>query len=174
MSILRPAESTNLKLVAALRFVDLPIQLRAEPSGQKHSRRSELRREIDLCAFDFIEVMMRRRVIEELRDGAANFVEPRPIQIAEHDALLGFVLRGFDQTHLRIEIFPIVAVVNQAIDPGPKLRVHRIVKFALPPEMQRQIGIQMRKDNARQQDWRTVLRAETKVARNKFVSCRRG
>ena len=87
--------------------------------------------------------MMRGRVIEKLRERETDFVQPRPIQIAEHDALLRFVLRGLDQTHLRVEIFPGFAVVDEPIDPGPELRIHRIGKFVLPPEMKRQIGIQM-------------------------------
>ena len=61
---------------------------------------------------------------------------------------LASCLRGFDQAHLPVEILPFLAVVNEAIDPGPKLRVHRIVKLALPPKMEREIGIQMREDDA--------------------------
>src|ERR1700680_3679509 len=95
--------------------------------------------------------MMRGWVIEKLRERQTDLVQPRPIQIAEDDALLRFVLRGFNQMHLRAEIFPGLTVIDESIDPGPELRVHRIGKFVLPPEMKRQIGFQMRKDDARQQ-----------------------
>ena len=60
------------------------------------------------------------------------------------------LLRDLNQAHLFFKVAPHLAVVNHAVDPRPKLRVHRIVKFALPPKMQWQIGIQMRKHNARQ------------------------
>ena len=49
------------------------------------------------------------------------------------------------------KIFPSLAVINETIDPGPKLRVHWVVQIALPPEIKRQIGIEMGKDDAGQQ-----------------------
>src|SRR2546423_109659 len=92
-------------------------------------------------------MMMRSRMIEKLGDGQPSFIEARPVQIAQHDPLFRFLLRGLDQTHLRFEILPTLAVVDEAIDPGPKLRVHRIVQLALPPKIKRQIGIKMRENN---------------------------
>ena len=93
---------------------------------------------------------MGRRMVEKLGNGISHFVQAGPIQIAENDALLRFVLRGFDQAHLLIEIFPGLAVENQAIDQGPELRIHGLRKIVLPPEIKRKIGIEMRENNARQ------------------------
>src|ERR1700736_1509517 len=96
-------------------------------------------------------MMMRRRVIEKLRDGGTNIAEPRPIEIAKHDSLLRFLFRGFDEAHLRAEILPRLAIEYKSIDPLPKLRIHRVGKILLPPEIKWQIGIKMGKDNARQE-----------------------
>src|SRR5262249_58126692 len=90
------------------------------------------------------------RMIEKLRDCIADFVEPRPIQIAKSDALPRLLLRGFDARHLRCEISPGLAVENQTINPGPQLRVHRLGKIVLPPKIKRQIGIEKRETDARQ------------------------
>ena len=60
-------------------------------------------------------------------------------------------MRRFDKPKLRPEILPRPAIIDQSVDPLPKLRIHRVVKFTLPPEIKRQIGIEMRKNNARQQ-----------------------
>ena len=92
--------------------------------------------------------MVRRRVIEELRERKTDFVEPCPIQIAKDDSLFCFLLRGFHEAHLGAKIFPCLAIVNYAIDPGPELWIHRLTKFALPPEIERQIRIQVRENDA--------------------------
>ena len=39
-------------------------------------------------------------MVKELGKGQTDFIQPRPVQIAKHDALFGFLLRAFDQTHL--------------------------------------------------------------------------
>ena len=83
--------------------------------------------------------------------GEAETNEPRPIQITQHDALFGLALCSLDQAHLGVEIVPRLAVVNQSIDPRPKLRVHRLGKFRLPPKIEREIGIELGKDNAREE-----------------------
>ena len=99
-------------------------------------------------------------MIEELRERKANVVQPRPVQVAKHDALVSFFLCGLQQTHLRAEIFPAVAVVDNSIDPRPKLRVHRLTEFFLPPKVKGQIGIQVRENDARQQSCTSALEAE--------------
>ena len=53
--------------------------------------------------------------------------------------------------HLRAKIFPALAVIDHSIDPRPKLRIHRFAEFLLPPEIKRQVGIQMRENYAWQQ-----------------------
>lgn len=90
-------------------------------------------------------------MIEELGEGEAETNEPRPIQITQHNALFGFALRSLDQAHLGVEIAPRLAVVNQSIDPRPKLRIHRLSKFRLPPKIEREIGIELGKNNAREE-----------------------
>ena len=90
-------------------------------------------------------------MIEELCDRQPELDEPGPIEIAEHNALFRFRLRGFDALHLRAEVAPCLAVVDHAVDPRPKLRIHRIVKFTLPPKIKGEIGIELGEDNIRQQ-----------------------
>src|SRR5207302_7174568 len=92
--------------------------------------------------------MMRSRMIEELRQREAKVVQPRPIQVAQDQALLRFALSGFDQRHLRGKIFPAVAVVDESVDPLPELRVHRVMEPPLPPEIKWQVGIQIGEDDA--------------------------
>src|ERR1043166_5402883 len=89
--------------------------------------------------------------IEELRNCGSGFVESSPVEVTQNDSLICFFASGLYQAHLRIVIFPPVAVVNEVIDPGPQLGVERCAKIGLPPKVKRQIGIQMGKDNARQQ-----------------------
>src|SRR5256885_16307008 len=116
-------------------------------------------------------MMMGRRVIKKLRDGVADLVESRPIEIAKHDALFRFLLRGFDETHLRAKVSPSLAVENQPIDPLPKLRVHRFGKIVLPPKIKRQIGIEMGKDNTRQEFYAwTFQRERNLLGTNLFAS----
>src|SRR4030095_11946057 len=92
--------------------------------------------------------MMRSGMIEELREREAKVVQSRPIQVTQDQALLRFALGCFDQRHLRGKIFPAVAVVDESGDPLPELRVHRVMEFLLPPKIKRQIGIQIREDDA--------------------------
>src|SRR5437870_7024719 len=96
-------------------------------------------------------MMMRCGMIEKLRERDAKLIETGPVEIAKDNALPGFVLRGFNQAHLRGEVAPRLAVVNETIYPRPKLRIHRIVQVALPPKVKRQVRIQMRKNDAGEQ-----------------------
>src|SRR5437764_57265 len=76
--------------------------------------------------------------IEELGNRSSDFVESRPVEIAENDSLIGFAAGSFDQVQLAFVIFPGVAVVNQIIDPGPQVGVDRggpgHYPFAFGPE----------------------------------------
>src|SRR5262245_17406366 len=94
--------------------------------------------------------MMRSGMIKELREREAKVVQPRPIQVAQDQALLRFALSCFDQRRLRGKIFPAVAVVDESVDPFPELRVHRVVEFPLPPKIKWQVRIQIGEDDARQ------------------------
>ena len=67
------------QLVRRFRFISTPVQLRSEPAGKEKRSRSKPRCEIDAQLIDFGEAMMRRRMIEELGKGQADFVEPRPV-----------------------------------------------------------------------------------------------
>ena len=82
-------------------------------------------------------------MIKELRERETNLVQSRPIQIAKDDALFCLSLCGFHETHLRLKILPGLAVVDDSIDPCPKLRIHRLTEFLLPPKIQRQVRIQV-------------------------------
>src|SRR5439155_26163947 len=108
------------------------------------------RGEINSHFLNFGKMMMRGRMIEELGEREANLIQPCPIQVAKHDALSGFLLSGLDEMQLRAKILPCPAVVDDAVDPRPKLRIHRLREFVLPLEVERQVGIQMRKIKAPQ------------------------
>src|SRR4029077_301980 len=108
----------------------------------------ETRRVIHGHAVHFGEVMMRRGMVEELRDRVTDLVESRPIEIAQDDALPGFLFGGLDRTHLGIETFPSLAVEDQSVDPCPKLRIHNLREIILPPKIERQIGIEMGENDA--------------------------
>ena len=105
----------------------------------------------NLAALDFPKMMMRTRVVEELSKSDAEMNEPGPVQITQDDALFGFALCCLDQSHLRVEVTPGLTVVDQSIDPRPKLWIHRFGEFGLPPEIKWEIGIELGKNNTGQQ-----------------------
>src|SRR5262245_13003595 len=109
--------------------------------------------------------MMRSGMIEELREREAKVVQPRPIQVAQDQALLRFALSGFDQRHLRGKSFPAVAVVDESVDPLPELRVHRVMELPLPPEIEWQGGIELRKNNVRQKARARAFKEERNLFR---------
>jgi hypothetical protein len=128
----------------------LPPQLRGEPADEQDSGRSKARRERDLNALDIVQTLARCGAIEELRDGEADLHEPRPVEVAKNDAVMRFSLRRLHEPHLVLEVAPERAVVDQPVDPRPELRIDRVRQFALPPEVERQIGIEVREDDARE------------------------
>ena len=127
------------QFVRRARFLRPPIQLCSEPTGKKERSRSESGCKIDAHVTDFGQAMMRSRMIEELCDGEADIVQARPILVAQDQALLRFAMSSFDQRHLRGKIFPVVAVVDESVDPLPELRIHGFAELLLPPEIERQI-----------------------------------
>src|SRR5438046_6105374 len=108
-------------------------------------------------------MMMRRRVIEELRNSMAHLVESCPIEIAKYDPLFCFLLGSFDEMHLRAKILPRLAIEDQPIHPRPKLRVHRVGKIVLPPKVKWQVGIEVGKDNAREEFYARAFQRERKL-----------
>src|SRR5436309_15354483 len=90
-------------------------------------------------------MMMRRRMIEELRNSMAHLVESCPIEIAKYDPLFCFLLRSFDEMHLRTKILPRLAIEDQPIQPRAKLRVHGDGKIVLVPEVKWQVGFEVGK-----------------------------
>src|SRR5260370_40425269 len=92
--------------------------------------------------------MMRSGMIEELREREAKVVQPRPIQVAQDEALFRFALSCFHQRHLRGKIFPVVAIVDESVDPLPELRVHRVMEFSLPPKIKWQVRSQIGTNDA--------------------------
>ena len=95
--------------------------------------------------------MKRDWVIEKWRDGDAHVHEAHPVQVAEDHAMARFLLRGLDEAHLRTEIAPGLTVVNNPIDPGPELRIHRRAEFALPPKGEGKIGVELRENDVREE-----------------------
>src|SRR6476659_3488289 len=104
--------------------------------------------------------MMRRGMIKELCDRKTNIVQSRPIEIAKHHTLFCLLFCGLHQAHLRAKIFPALAVIDYSVDPFPKLWIHRLAKFALPPKIERQVRIQVRENYAREQSRTTALEQE--------------
>src|SRR5689334_15670916 len=96
-------------------------------------------------------MMVRGRMIEKLGESEPDPVNARPIQIAKDDAVSRLPFRIFKVLELLWKVHPALTVVDQAIDPGPKLRNDRIVKLPLPPKIKRQIRIQLREDNVREE-----------------------
>ena len=82
-------------------------------------------------------------MIEELRERETNLIQSRPIQVAKDDALFCLGLCRLHETHLRAKILPGLAVIDDSIDPRPKLRIHRLMEFVLPPKVQGQVRIQI-------------------------------
>ena len=113
---------------------------------------------------------MRSRMIKELRDRQTELDEPSPVEIAEDNTLLRFRLRGFDALHLLAEVAPCLAVVDDTIHPRPKLRVHRLVKFALPPKIKGKIGIELGEDDVRQQPRRGSFQQKRKLFRANLLA----
>src|SRR5207248_8380924 len=108
--IQEPATSIHFLLV---RF---PFQLSRQPSEQEDGGRLVTRREIHGHAFHFRETMLGSWMIEKLRDGVTNLVEPGPVQIAKNNPLLGFLFCSFDQLHLLPEVFPTLTVETPCVD----------------------------------------------------------
>ncbi len=105
------------KFAAAIRSVELDpgLERHAGDYSQGMRQRLSLARmlmhdpEILLLdePFSNLDVTSAREItllIKKLRDGVADLVESRPIEIAKHDALFRFLLRGFDETHLRAKV----------------------------------------------------------------------
>jgi len=105
----------------------------------------------DLERFDSCEVMMGRRMIEKLCHRDTQMDKALPVEIAKDDTLPRLALRRLYQPHLLAKIPPDLTVVDHAIDPGPKLRVDRRVELFLPPEVERKVGIELRKNNVGQE-----------------------
>src|SRR5439155_23597338 len=74
-----PGRPRKPQLVRRARFLRLPIQLCSEPTGKKECSRSESGCKIDAHLTDLGQSMMRRRMIEELRQREADMVQTRPI-----------------------------------------------------------------------------------------------
>ena len=125
---------------------------------------------LDLERLDFREVMMGRGMIEKLREREAEVNQANPVQVAQDNALPCFALCRLDQLHLLVEIAPDLAVVDHAIDPGPELRVDRGAEFLLPPKIEREIGIELGKDNVRQQAALLALERKRKLLRTDLLA----
>src|SRR5437868_9235901 len=77
---------------------------------------------------------------------------------------------------LRGKIFPVVAVVDESVDPLPELRVHRVMEFSLPPQIKWQVRIQIGKNDAWQLCGASAFEQERSEERRvgKECRCRRG
>ena len=129
---------------------------------------------LDLERFDFCEVMMGRRMIEELRERDTQMNQALPVEIAEDDTLPRFVLCCLDQSHLFAKIPPDLAVVDDTIDPGPEVRIYRGAELFLPPEVERKVGIELRKNNVRQESALFAFEQEGELFGTDLFSSRPG
>ena len=87
------------------------------------------------------------RVIEHLRERLAQVQRARPVQVAQGQARSARdrAIRSSRRELLR-RAAPMPGCRKiEAIDPGPELFVDRVGKLALPPEVERQIGIEIRR-----------------------------
>jgi hypothetical protein len=67
------------QLLRRFRSVSAPVELCCEPAGKKDSSRSESRGEVDSEFPEFGKMMMRRRMIEKLRQRETHIIQSRPI-----------------------------------------------------------------------------------------------
>src|ERR1043165_1325692 len=131
------------QLVLLVCFLTVPIQLRRKPANKQKRGRSKSGGMIDSYLFDFSEAMMRSGMIEELCKCETYLVQPGPIQVAQNDALFCLGLCRLHETHLRVKILPGLAVVDDSIYPRPQLWIDRLSELLLPPQIKRQIRIQV-------------------------------
>ena len=74
--------------------------------------------------------------------------QPRPVQITKQDAVFRFRLGGFDVLHLRAEITPVLAVVDNTIDSTPRVAGPLIGEILPATKGKREeVGVEMRKND---------------------------
>ena len=88
-----------------------------------------------------------------------------PIQIAQHCAIALSCREVAHEVELVAGVAPRGAVVDQPVDPGPKLLVQRFWKLLLPPHTERQIGVQVRENNIRKRPGAVAVEAEGDLLR---------
>src|SRR3954464_7505849 len=73
----RPARRDEAQLIGFLVALRFPSKLCRQPAREQNSRRPKPFSVADAHAFDLAEVMMRRRMIEELGDGHPDLIQAR-------------------------------------------------------------------------------------------------
>ncbi len=99
-------------------------------------------------------------MIKQLGQGEARTEQARPVQVTEDRAL------GIERGDLACDgelldgLLPVGAVKDEPVDPAPELLVQRLAEFPLPPEIERQVGVQMRKDDVGQRMHHLAIKLE--------------
>ena len=89
-------------------------------------------------------------MVEKLRNRISSGDQARPIQVAEDRADLGKRPYLLNKAELLGGSIPVGAIIDQAIDPPPQFLVQRLAEIFLPPEVERKVGVQVRKNDIRQ------------------------
>ena len=138
----------------------MPIQAVGEPAGDEQGGGAAGGRRGDGELFDFRQAGQGGGVVEHPGEGVAPGEEAGPIEVAEDDAVA--LARGdvADEGELVGGVFPGGAVVDDAVDPAPEFFIERLGEVGFPPEAEREVGIEVGKNDVRQGGGAVAVEAE--------------
>ena len=130
--------------------VEMPTEAAGQPA-EKLQRGEPVARGVgDVNAVEAVEARQRGGQVEDLGHGVAQVEEACPVEIAECGARTGKRPDFLQDTELRGGGGPRVAVDDEPVDPAPESRVRIGMQVALPPEVERQVGVEVGEDDAGQ------------------------
>src|SRR5262245_60392714 len=103
--------------------LQFPVKLCGEPSQHQLCGDLVTRCIMDHDLLNLIQMGEAFLLIEQLRKRETAAEKARPCQVAKNDALPGVLLDFEKAGELLARIFPFVAVVDEAVDPGPEISV---------------------------------------------------
>lgn len=111
--------------------------------------------------------------VENLSCGVEEVEEAGPGEVADGAAAAGQDFNLRKDVELWGGVFPSLAVHDEAIHPGPQLRIGLFVQRALPPETEWQIGIEVGENDAGQASGGAAIEAEGDLFRADFLGSAR-
>jgi len=131
---------------AAAGFDEGPPELATEPSGEHAGAEEGVGGVMDFEAFEGGERVCGTWFIVELGKGETEGKEAGPVEVAEDDVVGSASLDGFHAGDLIGEIGPGGAVEEEAVDAGPEGAFGGGREWGLPPDDEREIGIEVAED----------------------------